>query len=35
MPIEEAPALFTDLANHRRHVQQAVFTFDGFSAPNT
>jgi len=29
MPIEEAPALFTDLANHGRHVQQAVFTFDG------
>jgi NADPH:quinone reductase-like Zn-dependent oxidoreductase len=29
MPIEEAPALLADLANHGRHVRQAVFTFDG------
>jgi len=29
MSIDEAPALFADLADHSRHVQQAVFTFDG------
>lgn len=28
VPIELAPALLTDLAHHRRHVLQAVFTFD-------
>jgi NADPH:quinone reductase-like Zn-dependent oxidoreductase len=28
VPLEQAPALLTDLAAHRRHVLQAVFTFD-------
>ena len=28
VPIEQAPELFADLADHRRHVVQAVFTFD-------
>ncbi len=27
VPLEHAPALFADLADHRRHVLQAVFTF--------
>jgi NADPH:quinone reductase-like Zn-dependent oxidoreductase len=30
LPIEQAPDLFTDLANRRRHVQQAVLTFGDF-----
>jgi NADPH:quinone reductase-like Zn-dependent oxidoreductase len=28
VPLEDAPALFADLAGRRRHVLQAVFTFD-------
>ena len=28
VPIEHAPALLTELADRRRHVLQAVFTFD-------
>jgi NADPH:quinone reductase-like Zn-dependent oxidoreductase len=28
LPLREAPALLADLANRRRHVLQAVFTFD-------